>query len=219
MPRVAVYCLLCKRELLITRSFAEAFKEINTHLERRHAISWVSPTGLSIHEYADAYVRYFRKSELDDYEKHIVSSIRLEIAKYREFYGYFLGGKPAVVITDVFAIYLESAKEAVLERLKGRKGKWIYPQKLKMYRKYAKLVREHYQTPRFLSNLKDYIKKSKKGRKEGIKEKKELTLLERPYPELYANAPREDFPLNHLKERKPVWRVKRINGQPVLERI
>jgi len=92
-------------------------------------------------------VRYFRKSELDDYEKHIVSSIRLEIAKYR-FYGYFLDGKPAAVITDVFAIYLESAKEAVLERLKGRKGKWIYPQKFKMYRKYAKLVREHYQQQR-----------------------------------------------------------------------
>ena len=145
--RVIAYCLLCKRTLRTCRSFTGAFREIDDHLQWRHGIAWLSPTGIDIHEYADAYVRYFRKSELDDYEKHIVSSIRLEIAKHR-FYGYFLDGKPAAVITDVFAIYLESAKEAVLERLKGRKGKWIYPQKFKMYRKYAKLVREHYQQQR-----------------------------------------------------------------------
>jgi len=146
MSGVIAYCLLCKRELLITRSFAEAFKEINTHLEKRHAISWISPTGIDIHEYAEAWVRYFGESELDNYEKSVVSSIRLEIAKYR-FYGYFLDGKPAAVITDVFAVYLakESVRKGILEKIRGRKGKWIYPQKFKMYRKYAGLVREYYQ--------------------------------------------------------------------------
>ncbi|RLI15378.1 hypothetical protein DRO49_05515 [Candidatus Bathyarchaeota archaeon] len=144
------YCLLCKRELRRCKSFAEAFEEIDTHLLRRHRISWISPTGIDIREYSTCWVKYaFRKNSIEDHEKRTISLIRLELAKYRTFY--MPDDKREGIITDVFAVFSarEEVRKSFLSILRKRKrGKWIYPQKFKAMRKHSKLVGEYYQTQR-----------------------------------------------------------------------
>ena len=141
------YCLLCKRELRRCKSFAEAFEEIDTHLLRRHGISWISPTGIDIREYSTCWVKYaFRKNSIEDHEKRTISLIRLEFAKYRTFY--MPDDKREGIITDVFAVFSarEEVRKSFLSILRKRKrGKWIYPQKFKAMRRHATLVREYYQ--------------------------------------------------------------------------
>jgi len=143
MPRVAVYCLLCKRELLITRSFAEAFKEINTHLQRRHGIAWISPSGVPIEEYADILVKYLKGKDMDDYDKATLATILYEFAVYREF---FIDDNKRGIITDIFSIFkaTKGVAEAFKDILQKRKGEWAWGRKLKPCRRHIELVREHY---------------------------------------------------------------------------
>ena len=204
--RVSTYCLLCKKEIIATPTFADAFREINAHLQRKHNIAWLSPEGLSLRDYAEALLRLFRKRELEEEEKTIISTIRKECAQWRFYVLFTDRGKLIGAITDVFAVYLTARREAFLEevRRRQRRSKWLWP----LIAKLTKKPKQQLTTEEILRRLKT----------RRLKTEKKLSLKELGlYPERYANAPREELPPQ--KERvKVVWRVKQVDGEPCLER-
>ena len=212
--RVSTYCLLCKKEIIATPTFADAFREINNHLQREHNIAWLSPLGLPLREYAEALLQLFRKRELEEEEKTIVSTIRKECVRFGFYALFFPDGKLVGVITDVFGVYLTERREPFLEQLQKRQKRkwmcrWIWPLSSK-YLANTQLLKRYYQP----SN-EEILRRLKTRR---LKTEKKISLKELGlYPELYAGAPREELPPQ--KERvKVVWRVKQVDGKPCLER-
>ena len=182
---VVVYCLLCKRELLITRSFAEAFKEIDWHLQRRHKFYWHSPSGIPLKDFAEAWLAWLKKGEgMDAYEKEVLSEILNDFKRYKKF---LYAKKPEQgFIVDVFALFKNSSgiRRAFIEKIKERKkARWIYPQKFRYMQRHSKLVRDYYQAQRLLSRL---LQKSEEVREEVKEEEEELSPQERLglYPEV-----------------------------------
>ena len=181
---VVVYCLLCKRELLITRSFAEAFKEIDWHLQRRHKFYWRSPSGIPLKDFAEAWLAWLKKGEgMDAYEKEVLSEILNDFKRYKKF---LYAKKEQGFIVDVFALFSSSkgVRRAFIEKIKERKKvRWIYPQKFRYMQRHSKLVRDYYQAQRLLSRL---LQKSEEKREEVKEEEEELSPQERLglYPEV-----------------------------------
>ena len=141
--RVIAYCIKCKREIIKAKDYADAFKAIDIHLQRRHAIAWISPSGVPIEEYADILVKYLKGKDMDDYDKATLATILYEFAVYKEF---FIDDNKRGIITDIFSIFkaTKGVAEAFKDILQKRKGEWAWGRKLKPCRRHIELVREHY---------------------------------------------------------------------------
>ena len=143
MSGVIAYCIKCKREIIKARDYAAAFKAIDIHLQRHHAIAWNSPSGVPIDEYVPVLVKYLKGESMDDYDKATLKMILYEFAVYRDF---FIDDNKRGIITDIFSIFkaTKGVAEAFKDILQKRKGEWIWRRKLKPCRRHMELVREHY---------------------------------------------------------------------------
>ena len=184
MAGIISYCLLCKRELRRCRTYAEAFKEIDSHLQRRHKFYWRSPSGIPLKDFAEIWVKYIKGADMDAYDEEMLSEIFADFNRYKKF---LLAKEPKQgFITDVFALFKDTPgiKRAFLEKIKERKrAKWIYPKKFKPMQRHSELIRRYYQAHRLLSSL---LQREEERGEEKEEEEEELSPQERLglYPEV-----------------------------------
>jgi len=148
--RVIAYCIKCKREIIKARDYADAFKAIGAHLQRRHSIAWCSPSGIPLKELAEVWLKYIKGANMDAYDEEALSEILNDFNHHKKFF--YNPKKPRQgFIADVFAVFLDAPgiRRAFIEKIRERKkARWVYPQKFKAMRRHEKLISEYYQTQR-----------------------------------------------------------------------